>query len=43
MRKLLILRYAEFMEVLKREGPNVFSVGIEWHNYTQYFRVMLRK
>ena len=43
MRKLLILRYAEFLEVLKREGENVFSVGIEWVDYTEYFRIMLRR
>ena len=43
MRKLLILRYVNFLEALKREGDNVFSVHIEWHDYTEYFAIMLRK
>ena len=43
MRKLIVLRYDEFLEILKREGDNVFSVGIEWHDYTEYFRIMLRQ
>lgn len=43
MRKLLIERYAEFMDVLKREGSNVFTVGIETINHTTYFRVILKR
>lgn len=41
-RKLLIERYAEFMDVLKREGSNVYAAGIETVNHTAYFRVLLK-
>lgn len=43
MRKLLIERYADFMDVLKREGSNVFTVGTETINYTTYYRVILKR
>ena len=43
MRKLLIENYAEFMDVLKREGANVFTAGTETINYTVYFRVILKR
>lgn len=42
-RKLLIERYAEFMDVLKREGTNVVTVGVETINCTTYFRVILKR
>lgn len=42
-RKLLIERYDEFMEVLKREGRNVASAGIETHDYITYFRIILKR
>ena len=41
-RKLLIERHAELMDVLKREGSNVYAVGIETVNYVEYFRVILK-
>ena len=41
-RKLLIERYSEFMEVLKREGTNVAYVGIETRDGITYFRVILK-
>lgn len=43
MRKLLIERYAELRDVLKREGSNVFTVGTETINHTTYFRVILKR
>lgn len=43
MRKLLIERYAEFMEVLHRECNNVFTVGVETYRNTTYFRVVLKR
>ena len=43
MRKLLIERYSDFMNVLSEEGDNVFSAGVETHGDTTYFRVILKK
>lgn len=43
MRKLLIEHYPEFMEVLAREGRNVFSAGTETHDGITYFRIILKK
>lgn len=42
-RKLLIERYSDFMDVLKKEGQNVAYVGTETHNLTTYFYVCLKK
>lgn len=42
-RKLLIEHYDEFMEVLKKEGPNVAYVGIETHNFVSYFWIILKR
>lgn len=43
MRKLLIEHYPEFMDVLKKEGRNVFSAGTETHGGITYFRIVLKK
>lgn len=42
MRKLLIEHYGEFMDVLQREGNNVFSAGTETHKGITYFRIVLK-
>ena len=41
-RKLMNEHYAEFMDVPKREGSNVYAVGTETVNCTTYFRVLLK-
>lgn len=43
MRKLLVEHYKEFRDVLKREGPNVFSAGTETHDHITYFRIILKR
>ena len=42
-RKLLIERYDEFMNILKKEGHNVAYVGTETHKLITYFYVVLKK
>lgn len=42
-RKLLIEKHRDFIEVLEKEGQNVFSAGVETHNGITYFTVVLNK
>lgn len=42
-RVLLIEHLSDYMQILQREGDNVFSSGVETHGETTYFRIVLKK
>ncbi len=40
---VLVEKHSDFMKILSEQGNNVFSAGVETHNFITYFRIMLKK